>query len=98
MGGTIGLGLVLIILMIAWVFFLIWTRSATPHRSMWQMLTFLGLLGVSAILGFMFLVEVLKWNPNPLKVNLSRFLTEDKTIYLGDIVPGLSDSGLYPSH
>ena len=58
---------------------------------MWQLLSFLGLLGVSAILGLMFLVEVLKWNPNPLKVNLSRFLTEDKTIYLGDIVPGLYD-------
>ena len=90
MGGTIGLGIVLIILMIAWVFFLFWTFRA-PAPKIGQLLTFLGLLGVSAVLGWLFLVEVLKWNPNPLKVNLSRFLTEDKGIYLGDIVPGLYD-------
>ena len=90
MGGTIGLGVVLIILMIAWVFFLFWTfRSPAPKIG--QLITFLGLLGVSGILGLLFLTEVLHWNPNPLKVNLSRFLTEDKTIYLGDIVPGLYD-------
>jgi hypothetical protein len=90
MSGTIGLGIVLIILMIAWVFFLFWTfRSPAPKIG--QLITFLGLLGVSAVLGFLFLVEVLHWNPNPLKVNLSRFLTENKTVYLGDIVPGLYD-------
>jgi hypothetical protein len=90
MGGTIGLGVVLIILIVAWVFFLFWTfRQPSPRIG--QLITFLGLLGVSAALGFLFLVEVLGWNPNPLKVNVSRFLTEDKTIYLGEIVPGLYD-------
>jgi len=90
MGGTIGLGVVLIILMIAWVFFLFWTFRA-PAPKIGQLLTFLGLLGVSAVLGWLFLVEVLKWNPNPLKVNMSRFLTGDRTLYLGDVAPGLYD-------
>jgi hypothetical protein len=90
MGGTIGLGVVLIILMIAWIFFLFWTfRPPAPRIG--QLFTFLGLLGVSAVLGYLFLIEVLHWNPNPSKVNVSRLLTADKTIYLGDIVPGLYD-------
>ena len=90
MGASIGLGVVLVILMIAWVFFLFWTFR-TPAPKIGQLITFLGLLGVSAVLGYLFLVEVLKWNPNPLKVNLSRFLSEDKTLYLGDVAPGLYD-------
>jgi hypothetical protein len=90
MGETIGLGIVLVVLMLAWVFFLFWTvRPPAPRVG--QLITFLALLGVSAVLAYLFMVKVLGWNPNPLKVSTSRLLTADKTIYLGDIVPGLYD-------
>jgi len=90
MGESIGLGVVLVVLMMAWVFFLFWTfRPPTPKIG--QLLTFLGLLGTSAALGYLFLVKVLEWNPNPTKVSMAQFLTEDKAIYLGDVVPGLYD-------
>ncbi|MFC2037920.1 hypothetical protein ACFLYD_08195 [Chloroflexota bacterium] len=49
------------------------------------------LLLVSFLLGYFFLINVLKFNPNPLRVDLARRLTDNKMIYLGDIVPGLSD-------
>ena len=42
-------------------------------------------------LGYLFLVKVYKWNPNPMRVELARWLIKDRTIYLGDIVPGLYD-------
>jgi hypothetical protein len=52
---------------------------------------FLLWLGASFILSYFFLVKVYKWNPNPLRVEIARTMTEEKMIYLGDIVPGLYD-------
>jgi hypothetical protein len=46
---------------------------------------------VSLILGYFFLVRVFEFNPNPLRVSGARFLTKDRMIYLGDIVPGVFD-------
>ena len=46
---------------------------------------------VSLTLGYFFLVRVFEFNPNPLRVSGARFLTKDRMIYLGDIVPGVFD-------
>jgi hypothetical protein len=56
-----------------------------------RLLAFQALLLVSALLGYFFAVNVMDWNPNPLRVDLARRLTYNKMIYLGDIVPGLYD-------
>ena len=56
-----------------------------------QLLSFLLWMGVSLALVYFFLVGVYKWNPNPLKVKIARRITDEKIIYLGDIVPGLYD-------
>jgi hypothetical protein len=87
---SLGLGLVLIILGATWVFLLLWTlRPPTPRMS--QLVAFVLLLGVTAVLGYIFYTRVLDRNPNPIKVALARFLSEDKMIYLGDSLPGLYD-------
>lgn len=87
---SIGLGLTLIILGLAWIFLFYWiVRPPTPRLS--QLIAFVLLLGVSAVLGYIFYTRVLNRNPNPIKVALARFLTEDKMIYLEDFVPGLYD-------
>jgi hypothetical protein len=52
---------------------------------------FLLLLGVAGALGYAFLIKVVKYNPNPRRVEIARFLTKDNMIYLGDFVPGLYD-------
>jgi hypothetical protein len=91
MGDTIGVGVLIIILMILWFACLYGLLSGEKTPTILQLLSFLGILGVSAALGYLFLVKVLGWNPNPLRVTTARFLTEDKTIYLGDLVPGLYD-------
>lgn len=69
--------------------FLIFVGAGAPKAS--KLLLFQVWLLVSLVLGYLFLVKVYKWNPNPLKVELARRLTGDRTIYLGDIVPGLYD-------
>ena len=87
---SFGLGLVLIILGAVWVFLLFWTfRPPSPRIG--QLIAWVLLLGVTAVLGYIFYTKVLDKNPNPIKVQVSRILTEDKTIYLGDFVPGLYD-------
>jgi hypothetical protein len=91
MGEMFGFGLIIIVLMILWFVCLYLIISGEHTPSLVQLFSFLALLGVSAALGYMFLVNVLGWNPNPLRVNISRFLTEDRTIYLGDVVPGIYD-------
>ena len=90
MGASLGMGLILIILGAVWIFLLLWTlRPPTPRFS--ALISFVLLLGVSAVLGYIFYTKVLEKNPNPMKVQLARFVTEDKLIYLGDFVPGLFD-------
>lgn len=56
-----------------------------------RMGAFLAWLAVSAGLAYLVLVGVFEVNPNPYKISLARRLTDDKVIYLGDIVPGLYD-------
>jgi hypothetical protein len=90
MGESLGLGLILIILGAMWVFFLIWLLRP-PIPRIGQLIAFVLLIFVSAVLGYIFYTKVLEKNPNPIKVYLARFLTENKMIYLGDFVPGLYD-------
>jgi hypothetical protein len=90
MVASIGLGAILIILVIAWVFLLFWTFRP-PMPGLGRLIAFLFLLGVSAMLGYLFYTEVLNRNPNPAKVAVASALTSDKMINLIDIVPGLYD-------
>jgi hypothetical protein len=90
MFASIGLGLTLVILGVAWVFFFYWIMRP-PAPRLGQLIAFVLLLGVSAVLAYIFYIRVLDRNPNPIKVYLARFLTEDKMIYLEDFVPGLYD-------
>jgi len=69
--------------------FLTFRPPDTPHPS--RLFFFLLWLGVSLALAYLVLVGVYKWNPNPLKVKIARRITDEKIIYLGDIVPGLYD-------
>lgn len=90
MGGSLGLGAILIILVAAWVFLLFWMfRPPAPKFS--QLIAFLMFLGVSAALGYLFYTEVLDKNPNPIKVWLAHNMSEDKFIDLGYVVPGVFD-------
>ncbi len=56
-----------------------------------KLILFLVWVAVSAILGYMILVYVFRYNPSRGRVLLARMLTGDRIIYLGDIVPGLAD-------
>jgi hypothetical protein len=78
------LGIIWFVLMI-----LAFRPPDTPKLS--RLVFFLMWLAVSIVLGWIFLVKVYKFNPNPLRVDLARWLTKDHMIYLGDFVPGLFD-------
>jgi hypothetical protein len=83
-------GIVLLGLAFAWVLLGILTfRPPTPNPL--RFLYFLLWLGASFGLAYFVLVEVFEFNPNPYRVAMARRLTDDKTIYLGDLVPGLYD-------
>jgi hypothetical protein len=80
----------LIILAIAWVICFYLLVGPNMPRIV-QHSAFLGLLGVSAVLAYLFAIMVLEWNPNPLRVDLAKTLMYDRDIYLGDIAPGIYD-------
>ena len=83
-------GLILIVLIVLWVACLyILIHGESP--SIGKLLAFLGLLGLSAVIGYFFLVKVFEWNPNPARVTVARTFTDEKVIYLGDLVPGVYD-------
>ena len=78
-------------LAVAWVVLLILTIRPPDTPKFTRLILFQLLLLTTFLLGYLFLIEVMHFNPNPLRVEMARVLTEDKTIYLGDIVPGLYD-------
>ncbi len=84
------MGLELIILIIFWVL-LFYLIVGPDLPDLVEQFSFVGLLGISAALVYLFAVRVLDWNPNPLRVDIARILTYDREIYLGDVVPGLYD-------
>jgi hypothetical protein len=84
-------GILLLGLAFAWMVLAVLTFRPpdTPHLT--RLFFFLLWLGTSFALGYFFLVKVFDFNPNPYRVEMARLLTDDKTIYLGDLVPGLYD-------
>ncbi len=83
--------LLIALLAVSWVVLLILTIRPPNTPKLSRLIMFQLLLVVTFVLGYVFLIEVLQYNPNPARVRIARFLTEDKTVYLGDIVPGLYD-------
>lgn len=79
------------ILVVIWFFFLYLTLHGEHSPGILNLLAFQLLVVATVILAYLFLVKVYKWNPNPIRVSAARWLLDDKMIYLGDIVPGLSD-------
>lgn len=79
------------LLVIAWVALLLLTFRAPDAPKFTRLIMFQLLLLLSFVLGYFFLVKVVGVNPNPIRVAMSRLLTKDKTIYLGDIIPTLYD-------
>jgi hypothetical protein len=79
-----------VILILAAVFlflFFLLVRGAAP--SFGKLIVFLLLLVDAAILAYMFMVYVAKWDPNPTRLRIANYLTKDKMIDLNQIVPGL---------
>ncbi|MGD2040495.1 MAG: hypothetical protein PVH11_06695 [Anaerolineae bacterium] len=76
---------------ILWLVLLFLTFYGSDAPNLLRLFFFQCLLAVSGILLFLFLVRVVGWNPNPSRVSAARFLTKDRMIYLGDIVPGVFD-------
>jgi hypothetical protein len=76
---------------ICWLALLFLTFRSPDAPRLGRLALFQLLLMVSMALAYIFLVKVYKWNPNPLRVDLARWLTKNNMIYLGDFVPGLFD-------
>jgi hypothetical protein len=81
----------IVILGVAWLFLLILTFRPPDAPKFTRLIWFQFFLLVSLALGYMFLIHVLHYNPNPARVAIARFMTKDRMVYLGDIVPGLYD-------
>lgn len=78
-------------LFILWLALLFLTFRAPDAPKPMRLLFFQALLLVTIILGYFFMIKIVKWNPNPLKIRVANILTGDRMIYLGDIVPGVYD-------
>jgi len=82
---------VILILVFLWLVLLVLTFRSPGAPRVTRLIFFQFLLVVTVVLGYFFLVYVLHYNPNPVRVRLARTLTKDRMIYLGDFVPGLTD-------
>jgi hypothetical protein len=82
---------VLGILVLAWIVLAVLTFRPPDGPKIVRLVFFQLFLLVTLVLGYLFLIKVYKWNPNPLRVEIARTLTRDNMIYLGDFVPGLYD-------
>ncbi|HFD38759.1 MAG TPA: hypothetical protein ENJ31_02750 [Anaerolineae bacterium] len=82
--------LILIILAAVWVFLLLYTFKA-PAPKLSQLFSFVGLLVVSGLLFYVFLIKIVHYNPNPGRAKIAGLLTEDKLINLATVVPGMPD-------
>lgn len=75
---------------VAFLAFLILTfRSPAPKPD--RLLFFLALLGAGAVLGYLFVIRIFDYNPNPTRVSIANRLTENKLIDLTQVVPGVFD-------
>ncbi len=83
--------MIILVVFIVWLalLFLTFRPPGTPAVS--RLLFFLCLLAATGILAFQFATKVLKWNPNPLRVDLAHWLMDDKFIDLAQVAPGVYD-------
>lgn len=81
----------LALLGLAWITLLALTFRAPGAPRLDRLIFFQLLLVVSFVLGYVFLVMVFDFNPNPIRVRIARNMTKNNMIYLGDFVPGLFD-------
>lgn len=81
----------LALLGLAWITLLALTFRAPGAPRLDRLIFFQLFLVVSFVLGYLFLVVVFEYNPNPMRVRIARNMTKDNMIYLGDFVPGLFD-------
>ena len=83
--------MIILVVFIVWLalLFLTFRPPGTPAVS--RLLFFLCLLAATGILAFQFATKVLKWNPNPLRVDLAHRLMDDKFIDLAQVAPGVYD-------
>jgi hypothetical protein len=79
----------ILVLVAVWFFLLFLTFRPPGTPRLTRLFFFLLLVGVSALLGFMFLVNVLDYDPVPDQWDLANWLTEGKMIDLRDIAPGV---------
>ncbi len=78
-------------LAVVWVVLLVMTLRAPDAPKLSRLVFFQLLVVVSILLCYFFLINVVGVNPNPGRVAMSRFLLDDKGIYLGDVIPGVYD-------
>lgn len=78
-----------LILVALWLLFLFLTFRFPGSPRITRLFFFLCLLAVSMLLGYFFLVQVMKWDPYPTRWRLAHLLTEDKIIDLNEIVPNV---------
>jgi len=71
------------------VLFYLLVRAPSP--SLGKLLVFLVLLVVGAVLAYLFLINVLRFDPNPYRLKIANYLTKNKLIDLTQIVPGLNN-------
>jgi hypothetical protein len=83
--------ILLAVLAVTWVALLLLTFRAPDSPKLTRLIMFQFLLVTTCVLGYFFLIKVFLYNPNPMRVRIARFMTQDKMIYLEDFVPGLYD-------
>ena len=81
----------LLILIAVWFTFFILTFRSPGAPKLIRLVFFTLLMATSAVVGYVFLVRVLDWNPNPTRVQLANYLTENKMIDLQQVAPGVFD-------
>lgn len=81
----------LLVLVIIWfVLFVLTFRSPDAPR-VGRLVLFILWLAIGAALLFSFLVRVTDYNPNPAKLRIAHYLTDNKLVDLSEIAPGVFD-------
>jgi hypothetical protein len=82
------MAIILLILTIAFLILLVLlVRGSSPSPG--KLIIFLLLLADGAVLAYLFLVVVFKWDPNPTKLRIANYLSKNKLVDLTQFVPGL---------
>lgn len=82
--------MIILVLVIVWLALLVLTFRA-PAPKLDRLGLFLLLLLVTGLLGYVFLIRVFNFNPNPGRLGLANRLVKNKLIDLTKVVPGVYD-------